>query len=91
MEIHSQYKRMVELIRSKRMIQGFMIYIDHNDDYSIRKKTNSVPEKVFLDNFKFRKSVIDKVLEGVRSDSCHFIYMYKLNCRNEVKKLYFVS
>ncbi|MFZ2323657.1 MAG: hypothetical protein WAV89_08175 [Ignavibacteriaceae bacterium] len=90
-EIYSQYKRMAELISSKKMVQGFMIYIDHNDDYSIRKKTHSIPEEVFLENFGFRKSVIEKILETVKNENCHFIYMYKLNSKNDVKKLFFAN
>lgn len=90
-EIYSQYRRMAELIRMKKVQQSFMIYIDHSDDYSIRKKTHSIPEQDFLNNFKFRKELIEKILAPVKSDDCHFIYMYKLNCKNEVKKLFFLN
>lgn len=88
-EIYNQYKRLAELIHLKKLNQGFMIFIDHSDDYSIRKKTHSIPEQAFLNNFKFRKELIKKILVPVKSDNFHFIYMYKLNCKNDVKKLYF--
>jgi len=90
-EIYSQYKRMSELIKSGQLTRGFMIYIDHNDDYTLRKKTYSIPEEVFLENFEFRKSVIEKILETVNSKNCYFIYMFKLNCKNDVKKLFFAN
>ena len=88
-EMYSQVKRMSELISSNELDQGFMIYIDHNDDYSIRKNTHSISEEVFLENFHFRKHLIEKILESIKSENCQFIYMFKLNGKDDSKRLFF--
>lgn len=90
-ETYAQYKRMSELIQIKKIKQGIMIYIDHNDDYTLRKNRDNIPEQIFLNNFKFRESLMQKILKSVYNEDCHFIYMYKLNGKNDTKRLFFID
>lgn len=73
-ELHNQYKRLISL-----GVLGVVVYVDHNDDYSIRTKTHGISEKTFKNNFKFRKKIIEEIIEYDPNQKVEYLHFVKFN------------
>ncbi|MDR3596509.1 hypothetical protein [Clostridium sp.] len=70
----NQYNRLV-----KMEIPGFIVFADHSDDYSIRRNTCGIPEKMFKDNFKFRKRIAQDMINYKSNGNVELLYFVKYN------------
>ncbi len=89
-KIIEMYHQCERLNNNKYIENAFMVFIDHQDDFSIRKKTPSFSYEVFIQNFSYRKKLIMDILKPV-SGKCEIIYFYALNIRNNKKKMFLLD
>jgi hypothetical protein len=80
-ELYYQYNRLLDL-SERHNAESYLVFLDHNDDYSIRKKHYNVSEDVFIENFNFRKELIERIIGYSAAGRCRFLYFYKLNSKN---------
>ena len=71
-------------------MKGYVVFIDHMDDYRKIKRKYNISEEEFIANFKFRKHIISKILEPVIGKN-EFIYFYALNQTNNKKKMFLLD
>jgi hypothetical protein len=76
-QLHDQYNRMVKL-----GILGFVVFVDHNDDYTIRTETHGYSEDVFNNNFKFRKRIIEDNIHYNKNNNVEYLHFVKYNSVN---------
>lgn len=86
-EMYEQCKRLSRLARNGEIVKGYMVFIDHQDDLSIHKRKPNISEAEFLNNFKFRKQLIEKLLAPIIYE-CDFIYLYGLNIKGGKKNIF---
>ncbi len=89
-ELYNQTKRLTAITKSGEIMKGYVVFIDHMDDYRKIKRKYNISEEEFIANFKFRKHIISKILEPVIGKN-EFIYFYALNQTNNKKKMFLLD
>jgi len=85
-EIYNQCKRMSQLVKEGVIEKGFMAFVDHQDNFNSKKNTLGFTESEFLNNFNYRKYLIEKLISPYLNE-CKFIYLYGLNRKNVKGKI----
>lgn len=73
-ELNNQYNRLLRM-----HVLGFVIYVDHNDDYTIRKRTYAFSEDRFKNNFSFRKRIVEKLIGYSKDTQVEYLHFVKFN------------
>ncbi|PIQ11401.1 MAG: hypothetical protein COW71_00690 [Ignavibacteriales bacterium CG18_big_fil_WC_8_21_14_2_50_31_20] len=89
-EMYDQCKRLSKLEKEGKISKTYMVFTDHQDDFSMRRNKPNISEDAFKGNFRFRKQLIKELLAPIMGN-CELIYFYALNYKKDRKEMFLLD